>query len=67
MFESISKKVLKEEELAAIRQNHPDNKIVFCTGCFDILQSGHAVFLTSARHWAISWWLVLAGMKLLPC
>ncbi len=49
MFESISKKVLKEEELAAIRQNHPDNKIVFCTGCFDILQSGHAVFFNQCK------------------
>ncbi|MES2277440.1 MAG: adenylyltransferase/cytidyltransferase family protein [Bacteroidota bacterium] len=50
MFETIRSKVIDSEGLAAIRANNQDKKIVFCTGCYDILQSGHAVFFNHARQ-----------------
>jgi len=49
MFENIKKKVIAQSQLREIRKQYQNNKIVFCTGCYDILQSGHAVFLTSVR------------------
>jgi len=50
MFERIRKKVLKEEDLPAIREKHKNQKIAFCSGCFDILQSGHAVFFSQCKE-----------------
>jgi rfaE bifunctional protein nucleotidyltransferase chain/domain len=51
MFESIKSKVLKKSQLHLIRKksNKEEKKIVFCTGCFDILQSGHAVFFNQCK------------------
>jgi cytidyltransferase-like protein len=50
MFERIKAKVLTEKELPALRKNSCGKKIVFCTGCYDILQSGHAVFFDQCRE-----------------
>jgi cytidyltransferase-like protein len=50
MFDGIKSKVVHAHELAAIRQRHSNEKIVFCTGCYDILQSGHAVFFSQCRE-----------------
>ena len=50
LFKTIADKVLAQEELSRIRERHPDKKIVFCTGCYDILQSGHAVFFNQCRQ-----------------
>jgi D-glycero-alpha-D-manno-heptose-7-phosphate kinase len=50
MFESINKKILNAEELSAIRTANSAKKIVFCTGCYDILQSGHAVFFNQCKQ-----------------
>jgi cytidyltransferase-like protein len=49
MFENIKAKVLTYENLDRLRKEHPDQKIVFCTGCYDILQSGHAVFFNQCK------------------
>lgn len=49
LFETIRRKVLDYEGLQQVRANNPDKKIVFCTGCYDILQSGHAVFFNQCR------------------
>lgn len=49
MFERIKEKVIKREDLKAIRQRYEEKKIVFCTGCYDILQSGHAVFFNQCK------------------
>lgn len=49
MFETIKTKVLSEESLEAFRNSHKDKKIVFCSGCYDILQSGHAVFFNQCK------------------
>jgi cytidyltransferase-like protein len=49
MFESIRDKVLKEYHLQDLRESHKSKKIVFCTGCYDILQSGHAVFFNQCK------------------
>ena len=50
LFENITRKVLKVEELKNLRELNADKKIVFCTGCYDILQSGHAVFFNQCRE-----------------
>ncbi|MDP4227487.1 MAG: hypothetical protein Q8910_13995, partial [Bacteroidota bacterium] len=50
MFESIKTKVLKNEELGGLRKKFAGKKIVFCTGCYDILQSGHAVFFNQCKE-----------------
>lgn len=50
MFERIKSKVLTEQALGSVREKHPGKKIVFCSGCYDILQSGHAVFFDQCRE-----------------
>lgn len=50
MFERIKAKVLTENSLSEIRKKYQEKKIVFCTGCYDILQSGHAVFFNQCRE-----------------
>jgi len=49
MFERIKSKVLQDNQLSELRLNNADKKIIFCTGCYDILQSGHAVFFSQCR------------------
>lgn len=49
MFETIKSKVLREEDLENLREQLKDKKIVFCSGCYDILQSGHAVFFNQCK------------------
>lgn len=43
-------KVVTAEQLRKIRKENPSRKIVFCTGCYDILQSGHAVFFNQCKQ-----------------
>ena len=50
MFETIRSKVLKEDQLENIRKKYHNKKIVYCTGCYDILQSGHAVFFNQCKE-----------------
>ena len=50
LFENIKKKVVGLQELSDIRSQNPDKTIVFATGCYDILQSGHAVFFNQCRN-----------------
>lgn len=50
MFEKIKSKVLKVTDLANIKKSNPGKQIVFCTGCYDILQSGHAVFFNQCKE-----------------
>jgi D-glycero-alpha-D-manno-heptose-7-phosphate kinase len=50
MFEDIKNKVVDAQQLGALREEHPDQTIVFCSGCYDILQSGHAVFFNQCRQ-----------------
>lgn len=51
MIQNIKSKILKIDELPAFRQKLQDKKIVFCTGCYDILQSGHAVFFNQCKEY----------------
>jgi cytidyltransferase-like protein len=44
MIEWIKSKILTEHELPSVRKRHFGKTIVFCSGCYDILQPGHAVF-----------------------
>ncbi|MBN2213479.1 MAG: adenylyltransferase/cytidyltransferase family protein [Bacteroidales bacterium] len=50
MLENIREKVLQTGQLAGTRERNKGRKIVFCTGCYDILQSGHAVFFSQCRQ-----------------
>ena len=50
MFDSIRNKVITADRLKEIRRNGRNRKIVFCSGCYDILQSGHAVFFSQCRQ-----------------
>lgn len=50
MFELIKSKVITEDKLSDIRKQHANKKIIFCTGCYDILQSGHAVFFSQCKE-----------------
>lgn len=50
MFERTKSKVLTEDSLGTLRSRHSGKKIVFCSGCYDILQSGHAVFFDQCRE-----------------
>ena len=50
MFERIRSKVLSIDKLGDLRKNNADKKIVFCSGCYDILQSGHAVFFSQCKE-----------------
>lgn len=50
MFERIKSKVITEDKLSALRKFYDDKKIVFCSGCYDILQSGHAVFFNQCSE-----------------
>ena len=47
--EHIIKKIVKKEHLPLIRERHKDKKIVFCTGCFDVLHAGHSVFIQQCK------------------
>ena len=49
MFESIKRKVVAYNQLSEIRKKHKNDTVVFCSGCFDILQSGHAVFFNQCK------------------
>jgi cytidyltransferase-like protein len=50
MLENIRKKVIQAEQLIFLREQNINRKIVFCTGCYDILQSGHAVFFNQCKQ-----------------
>lgn len=49
LFRSIREKVLEHHKLAEHRKKYSGRKIVFCTGCYDIIQSGHAVFFNQCK------------------
>lgn len=51
MLDNIRDKVVDIRDLNQIRENNADKKIVFCSGCFDILQSGHAVFFSKCKEY----------------
>lgn len=43
-----NKKIVKIEDLEKIRKEN--KKIVFCSGCFDVLHSGHAYFFEQCKQ-----------------
>ena len=51
MLENIKAKTLNADSLKHIKSKHPGSRIVFSTGCFDILQSGHAVFFNQCKQY----------------
>lgn len=51
MFENIRSKVITIDKLRQLRKAYTGKTIVFCTGCYDILQSGHAVFFNQCKSY----------------
>ncbi len=51
MFESIKNKVLNASGLKNIREKNRDQVMVFCSGCYDIIQTGHAVFFNQCKSY----------------
>ncbi|WP_020529021.1 adenylyltransferase/cytidyltransferase family protein [Flexithrix dorotheae] len=49
MSETAKNKILDLEGLRQLRTSQKDKTIVFCSGCYDILQSGHAVFFNQCK------------------
>ncbi len=47
---SCKDKIKTLAEIIQIRAGHPDKKIVFTNGCFDILHSGHVLYLEEAKR-----------------
>jgi rfaE bifunctional protein nucleotidyltransferase chain/domain len=45
-------KIRNPADLPGLRAEHADRTIGFCTGCFDILHSGHAIFFEQCREHA---------------
>ncbi len=43
-------KIISRDDLPRIRQRH--DTIAMCSGCFDVLQSGHAVFFGQCKDFA---------------
>ena len=41
----VRNKIIDRTDLPRIRAVHRAQRIVFCSGCFDVLHAGHAVFL----------------------
>ncbi|MFO7658530.1 MAG: adenylyltransferase/cytidyltransferase family protein [Bacteroidales bacterium] len=51
MFGIIKDKIIAtDDQLIGLRKKFSDKKIVFCSGCYDILQSGHAVFFSQCKQ-----------------
>jgi cytidyltransferase-like protein len=42
---------IKFNELEEIREKHKGQKIVFCSGCFDLTHAGHALFLEDCKKY----------------
>jgi len=45
----IRKKIINEDDLKKIRVDNLNKKIVFCSGCFDVLHSGHIFALNEYK------------------
>lgn len=43
--------VIKFEDLKNIREKHKEQKIVFCSGCFDITHAGHVLFFEDCKKY----------------
>ncbi len=48
-YESQSMARIKLEELEDVRERHRDQKIVFSSGCFDLIHAGHMLFLEDCK------------------
>lgn len=40
---------IKFNELEKIRKKHKEQKIIFCSGCFDLVHAGHVLFLEDCK------------------
>jgi len=43
-------KIIETKNLASLGEKHKGKKIGFCSGCFDVLHSGHAVFFEQCKE-----------------
>lgn len=45
----VREKIVTAEQLADILRQHPERKVVFTNGCFDLVHQGHIDYLSKAR------------------
>jgi cytidyltransferase-like protein len=43
--------IIPFDELEHIREKHKDQKIVFCSGCFDVTHAGHVLFFEDCKKY----------------
>ena len=48
--ERVLRKIVRVEEFPELRERH--SRIALCSGCYDVLQSGHAVFFEQCKEFA---------------
>lgn len=41
--------IIRFKDLENIRENHKNEKVVFCSGCFDLTHAGHALFFDDCK------------------
>lgn len=51
--------------LSAVRKEHKDKKIVFCSGCFDLLHAGHILFFEKCRQYGDVLVVMIGGDKVI--
>ena len=51
-MKQVESKIIGRENLSEIREKYKDKKIGFCSGCFDVFHSGHAVFFQQCKELA---------------
>ncbi|HLC77871.1 MAG TPA: adenylyltransferase/cytidyltransferase family protein [Candidatus Nanoarchaeia archaeon] len=47
---SVNNKIISKEQLSEIRDKHQDKKVIFTAGSFDILHTGHVVYLSKCKQ-----------------
>lgn len=43
--------IIKFKDIASLRKEHKDKKIVFCSGTFDLTHAGHVLFLEDCKKY----------------
>lgn len=49
------------EDLQKLRKDYEDQKLVFCTGSFDLVHAGHALFFEDCKNYGDKLIVVVAG------
>ncbi|MDP3027334.1 MAG: adenylyltransferase/cytidyltransferase family protein [Nanoarchaeota archaeon] len=53
------------KDLPKLREEHKDKKLVFCTGSFDLVHAGHALFFEDCKRFGDKLIVIVAGDKII--